>query len=593
VTIAENSGYLRSNASFDNWYVDFNEDGNIEPDIPIGRVNVSNISEGIEWGNKLIEYEKSTGDWRATVMLMADDAFAPTTSCTTEKAHTDYTELFSTYLPDWVYQDKIYLMEYPFDPPGSTNGTKPTTRQAHIESINQGALLGLYLGHGNLRELTHESVFQIQHVNDLSNWRKVPFYYFGSCDVGYFERPDEDCIASSLALYKDGGTIVSIAAGRATSYQINRDFGLLIIENFFNDSVKTAGDVFLLAKQANGHKSYIFFGDPATSLLIDSISLDVEVPDTALGGTPLNINGDISNSAGKVFCLITEPNYDTILDASQGTEDFIEVPITKEGKTLFKGSASVVNDSFTVKVNIPYDIEADSGKIRLYSKGEKESYSSSYIYFKEGSIPEDSIPPYVEFRIDNRVIEKGDLIPPEGEIILVLKDSSGIDLRKKTNIQVNVNNRDEYFLADRFSYKTGSSTTGEVSFSYESLPSDDSVNFEVFTKDNTGNITISNTAFRIGEEKLLWNVNNYPNPMEDKTVIVYHLSEEVSVTIKIFTIAGRLVKELEPGITRYGANYVEWDGRDRKGRQVSNGVYYYSIRAGDAEPYYGKIAVMR
>ncbi len=593
ITIYATSGYLTSNPSLDSWYVDFNEDGNSAPDIPIGRVTVSNISEGIEWVNKLIDYEKSTGNWRAKAILMADDAFAPPTTCRTEKAHTDYMETFSNLLPNWLYRDKIYLMEYPWDPPNNTSGTKPGARQAHMEAMNDGALIGLYLGHGNLREIAHESVFQSENINALSNWRKTPFYYFGSCDVGYFERPDEDCIGSSLNLYKDGGTIVSIAAGRASDYFTNSTLGRRLIQNLFNDSVKTGGDAFLLAKEAGGEKTYTFFGDPATSILIDSVPLNITLPDTVLGGTRLEIKGDVRNSADKIFCVITEASYDTILDATEGTDDFIAVPITKEGKTLFRGSAPVVSDSFTVEINIPYDIESDSGKIRIYSKGEKESYNSSLIYFTEGSLPEDSIPPSVEFRIENRVIEKGDLIPPKGEIILVVRDSSGIDLRKKTNIQVIVNDIDEYFLADRFSYITGSSTTGEVTFSYAVPALNDSVNFKVLARDNAGNIAISETSFRIGGEELLWNVHNYPNPMKDKTVIVYHLSEEVSVEIKIFTIAGRLVKELQPGVARYGANYVEWDGRDRKGRKVSNGIYYYSIKAGDAKPYYGKIAVIR
>jgi len=588
-TIYTTSSYLTSNPSLDSWYVDFNEEGNVAPDIPIGRVTVSNISEGIEWVNKLMDYEKSTGDWRAKAILMADDAFAPPTTCNTEKAHTEYMENLSEFLPDWLYRDKIYLMEYPWGP----SGNKPSAKQAHLEAMNDGALLGIYLGHGNLTKIAHESVFEIQDVNALSNWRKTPFYYFGSCDVGYFERPDEDCIGSSLNLYKNGGNIVSIAAGRSSDYFTNSTLGRRLIQNLFNDSVKTGGDVFLLAKEAGGEKTYTYFGDPATSILFDSVPLNITLPDTALGGDRLEIKGDVANSADKIFCVITEASYDTILDASEGTEDFIAVPITKEGKTLFRGSAPVISDSFTVEINIPYDIESDSGNIRIYSKGEKESYNSSLIYFTEGSLPEDSIPPSVEFRIENRVIERGDLIPPKGEIILVVRDSSGIDLRKKTNIQVIVNDINEYFLADRFSYITGSSTTGEVAFSYDVPALNDSLKFKVFARDNAGNITISEISFRIGEEELLWNVNNYPNPMKDKTVIVYHLSEEVSVEIKIFTIAGRLVEELQPGVTRYGANYVEWNGRDRKGRKVSNGIYYYSIKAGDAKPYYGKIAVIR
>ena len=123
--IYSTSGYLKLNPCLDNWYVDFNEDGNVAPDIPIGRVSVTNISEGIEWVNKLIDYENSTGDWRMKALLMADDAFAPPTTCNTEKAHTEYMEGISTLLPDWLYREKIYLMEYPWDPPNNSSGNKP------------------------------------------------------------------------------------------------------------------------------------------------------------------------------------------------------------------------------------------------------------------------------------------------------------------------------------------------------------------------------------------------------------------------------------------------------------------------------------
>jgi hypothetical protein len=586
-TIYQSAGYLVSNPSWDNWYTDFNEDK--VPDIPIGRVTASDVSEGKEWADKLIEYERSTGDWRMKTILLADDAIKRNHSISGESEHTEYMETVSNLLPDWIYRDKIYLMEYPM----SESDTKPAAQQDHLQSMSEGALLGFYLGHGNLTQIADEKALELNDINLFSNWRKTPFYYFGSCDVGYFERPNENCIGGYSNLYKDGGNIVSIAAGRATGYYSNGLFAQRIAIHLFSSSVFTAGDAFLSAKEEEGHYTYTFFGDPATSILIDSVSLDVTIPDTALGGDLLEIKGAVRNSSEKIFCFITEASYDTVLDASEGTDTFTPFTIRKEGKSLFRGSAPIVNDSFSLKATIPYNIQSDSGKISLYSRGESESYFYSQIYFAEGSLPEDTIPPSVEFKIRDRILGSGDLIPPSGEITLAVRDGSGLDLRAKSNLQVVINSENPVFLADRFSYITGSSAAGEVTFSYEAPGTADSINFGVYAKDNAGNIATPEISFKIGEEELLWNVRNYPNPMKDKTVIIYHISEEVPVTIKIFTIAGRLVKELSAGISRYGANYVEWDGRDSKGRLVSNGIYYYAIKAGDSEPYYGKIAVIR
>jgi hypothetical protein len=591
-TVYETSLYLNANPCLDSWFVDFNEDR--VQDIPIGRVTVSDIAEGTGWADKLIDYENSTGSWRMEVILLADDAIKSGHSISGERKHTTLMETLSSLLPDWIYRDKIYLMEYPM----SGSGTKPEAKEAHLKSMSDGALLGFYLGHGNLTQITDEKVLEINDINFLSNWRKAPLYYFGSCDVGYFERPNQNCIGGKSNLYKDGGNIVSIAAGRATGYTENGELGQEISKYIFNDSVPAAGDAFLLAKQSKGDYTYTFFGDPATSIFIDSVIPGVTIPDTAEGGKQLKIEGSVENAADKIFCFITEARYDTILDAEEGMDsdsngEPLPTIIRKEGKTIFRGSALMVDDSFSLKANIPYNIKSDSGIISLYSRGEKESYFSSQIYFVEGSIPEDTLPPNIEFKLNDRVLSRGDLIPPSGEIILTVKDSSGIDLRAKSNLQAIINNREPLFLADRFSYTTGSSTTGAVTFPYKALAFSDSIKFQIYAKDNAGNIANEKISLKIGKEELLWNVRNYPNPMKDKTVIVYHISEELSVTIKIFTIAGRLVKELSPGISRYGANYVEWDGRDRKRRKVSNGVYYYTIKAGDAEPYYGKIAVIR
>ncbi|MCK4421966.1 T9SS type A sorting domain-containing protein, partial [candidate division WOR-3 bacterium] len=235
----------------------------------------------------------------------------------------------------------------------------------------------------------------------------------------------------------------------------------------------------------------------------------------------------------------------------------------------------------------------DSGNIYLYSRGDKEAHLHSSIQFVQGTGTSDTTPPGISFLIKGRKLSKDDLIPPSGEMTIEVRDSSGIDMRSNINLQVQVQNSDPIYLIDDFTYHSGSPTTGEATFSYEEPFFSDTIRFTVYAKDNAGNVGNAGITFRIGEGELLWGVDNYPNPMKDKTTIIYHLSQEVEVDIKIFTIAGRLVKKLRTGVSRYGLNYAEWDGRDERGREVSNGIYYFMVRPGDGNPYYGKIAVIR
>ena len=49
--------------------------------------------------------------------------------------------------------------------------------------------------------------------------------------------------------------------------------------------------------------------------------------------------------------------------------------------------------------------------------------------------------------------------------------------------------------------------------------------------------------------------------------------------IKIYTIAGRLIKEIKiPAVDlSYDFNKIYWDGRDEDGDIIANGVYLYKV----------------
>jgi flagellar hook assembly protein FlgD len=70
------------------------------------------------------------------------------------------------------------------------------------------------------------------------------------------------------------------------------------------------------------------------------------------------------------------------------------------------------------------------------------------------------------------------------------------------------------------------------------------------------------------------------------------------VTVRIFTIAGRLIQELESHHVTDVTVRVPWDGRDRDGAAIANGVYVYKIivRSHDrseSREFIGKLAVVR
>ncbi len=87
----------------------------------------------------------------------------------------------------------------------------------------------------------------------------------------------------------------------------------------------------------------------------------------------------------------------------------------------------------------------------------------------------------------------------------------------------------------------------------------------------------------------------YPNPFsppQDRFVrIRYELDSDRAVSIRIFDFEMNLVRELEAAGQGAGVRETTWDGVDRNGLRVANGVYFYVVKAGDAS-YRGKILVI-
>jgi len=74
---------------------------------------------------------------------------------------------------------------------------------------------------------------------------------------------------------------------------------------------------------------------------------------------------------------------------------------------------------------------------------------------------------------------------------------------------------------------------------------------------------------------------NQPNPFNPETKISYYLSEGCEVKLIIYNILGRRVKTLFEGHQNAGMNTLVWDGKNDQGEQLSSGIYFYRLQAGE------------
>ena len=74
---------------------------------------------------------------------------------------------------------------------------------------------------------------------------------------------------------------------------------------------------------------------------------------------------------------------------------------------------------------------------------------------------------------------------------------------------------------------------------------------------------------------------NYPNPFNPSTTISFDVYEASRVSLSVFDLNGRLVKNLMSGNLGAGTYNINWNGKNTNGLSVAGGVYFYSITSGE------------
>lgn len=71
---------------------------------------------------------------------------------------------------------------------------------------------------------------------------------------------------------------------------------------------------------------------------------------------------------------------------------------------------------------------------------------------------------------------------------------------------------------------------------------------------------------------------NYPNPFNPETVIAYELKGTAFVILKLYDLIGKEVMTLVNEKQTEGSYQVVWNGRNKYGKEVSSGIYFYRMK---------------
>jgi hypothetical protein len=81
---------------------------------------------------------------------------------------------------------------------------------------------------------------------------------------------------------------------------------------------------------------------------------------------------------------------------------------------------------------------------------------------------------------------------------------------------------------------------------------------------------------------------NYPNPFNPTTTIPFRVhgsqstvNRSLPTTLRVFNIKGQLVRTLVDENMQPGNHTIVWDGKNRDGKEVSSGIYFYQLTSGE------------
>ncbi len=193
---------------------------------------------------------------------------------------------------------------------------------------------------------------------------------------------------------------------------------------------------------------------------------------------------------------------------------------------------------------------------------------------------DDTVPPDIQLTIGNQQhFVPGDATDAEPLIGATLTDSSGLDyLTRPLLLELGSGLSYEPISPEAYqlTYHPGSNQLVLTYLSPELEPREYEI--RLTASDVHGNTNTERITFRVHDTLQLLSFLNYPNPFPRTTTLTCELTAPAdSLAVKIYTLSGRLIRELSMPATP-GFLMVEWDGRDADGIEVANGVYYAKIQ---------------
>jgi len=217
----------------------------------------------------------------------------------------------------------------------------------------------------------------------------------------------------------------------------------------------------------------------------------------------------------------------------------------------------------------------------------------------------DSTGPSIDVTYNGGKIINGELIPAKPEIVFRFFDDSKLEysIEDTTGIFIRLDGKRIYFnnngqLNPEITFSAVNEGSHKTTVTYNPVLSAGSHILQYIGSDKDANRdTLTNNVY-VSYDFTIRELYNYPNPMQGQThftFVLFAADAPESCRIKIYTVAGRLIKDISSP-ARVGFNQIYWDGRDNDGETMANGIYLYKLileGSGKTETAIQKLAILR
>ncbi len=335
-------------------------DGELVPEIGVGRIPAQSVSQVQAVVAKILAYESTPMDepFAQKVLLVSDNAVG------TVKRDFDFVfPLFAGQtLKDIVtaagFEPEVIVLP---DAVGSTipGGVAPVTAKI-VQALTDGALLGVYAGHGAALAWADELIFRASNpllaagpsnpdnVAQIGNSSRLAVLAALDCLNAYFINPFAPSLGEVFLQDPDSGVVAFWGSAGLTPPNLQHSVAAALYAAMLSDGVVRLGDAARVAFSATASdpglpdmvNTWILLGDPALRLRINHPPVaQVSVPDAATAGTAAEADGSASS----------DPNEDPIGYSW-------EISGSPEGSELLGATGTGAKIDFVPDVPGKYDV---------------------------------------------------------------------------------------------------------------------------------------------------------------------------------------------------------------------------------------------